>query len=153
MALFEHDYKNFPELTNRQINDFGLSSPHKQYVEDFDAVVVRVHDGDTITLRTEERDFDFPLRLLDIDAPEIKEGGEEARDWLRGQILNETIHIRIDKRNRIDKYGRLLGAVFHSGMDVGMEERRRGLATSFDARREGAIPDISKVLSLKWLKV
>ena len=59
--VFEHDYKNFPELSNRQIEEFGFSSPHKQYTEDFDAFVVRVHDGDTITLRTPERDFTFEV--------------------------------------------------------------------------------------------
>ena len=59
----DHDYKKFPELTNKQINEFGFQSPHKQITEDFDATVVHVTDGDTIRLRTDFRDFTFPLRL------------------------------------------------------------------------------------------
>ena len=105
----EHDYEKFPELTNTEINEIGMLSPHTQYTEDFTATVVKVHDGDTITLRTKDRDFDFPLRFLDIDAPELNEGGEETRDWLKDQILGEEVEIKINKRNRVGKYGRLLG--------------------------------------------
>ena len=66
---FEHDFHEYPELTNAQMAQHQFSSPHEQITSDFRAEVVRVHDGDTITLRTGFRDFDFPLRLLDIDAP------------------------------------------------------------------------------------
>ena len=76
--VFVHDYKAFPELTNAQLQTMQFSSPHPQITEDFTAEVVKVHDADTIRLRTDFRDFDFPLRLLDIDAPELNEGGEEA---------------------------------------------------------------------------
>ena len=101
----EHDYIKFPELTNTQINEFGFASPHVQITEDFTAEVVRVHDGDTITLRTDFRDFDFPLRFLDIDAPELNEGGAEARDWLHEQIHGEMVEIKINRNNRVGKFG------------------------------------------------
>lgn len=144
--MAEHDYKNFPELSNTQIDEFGFESPHIQYTEDFDAVVVKVHDGDTITLRTEERDFDFPLRLLDIDAPEMNKGGEIAQEWLEGQILDEDVQIKIDKDNRVGKYGRLLGRVVSRGLDIGEAELRLGYATTFENRRGGQIPPLSKML-------
>ena len=147
--VLEHDFKEFPELRNSQLEELQFESPHKQITEDFEAVVARVHDGDTITLRTKFRDFDFPLRFLDIDAPEMNAGGEEARDWLRGRILGETVQILINRRNRVDKYGRLLGKVFHGGMDVGDEELRMGLATPFIRRREGELPDLNKMFNLK----
>ena len=76
----QHDFTSFPELTKRQIEEFGFTSPHPQITEDFRATVVKVHDGDTVTLRTDFRDFDFPLRLLDIDAKELNEGGESAAE-------------------------------------------------------------------------
>ncbi len=149
-----HDYDQYPELTNRQIEEFGFSSPHKQIVEDFRALVVKVHDGDTITLRTDFRDFDFPLRFLDIDAPEMNEGGEVARDWLRGRIDGETVDIRINRTNRVDKYGRLLGKVFHGGSDVGEDELRLGLARPFAKRDENKLPILDKIFSIKkWLAV
>jgi len=150
--VFEHDYKKFPELTNRQIEEFGFSSPHVQITEDFEAQVIRVHDGDTITLLTSLRDFVFPLRFLGIDAPELNAGGKEAGDSLRGRILDENVTILINKRNRVDKYGRLLGKVFHLGFDVGEEMLRIGLVTTFENRREGDIPNLEKMFSIKqWL--
>ena len=150
--MLEHDFAAYPELTKAQLEEFQFLSPHKQITEDFEAVVVKVHDGDTITLRTVFRDFDFPLRLLDIDAPEMSEGGEDARDWLRIRLMNECVQILIDRRNRVDKYGRLLGKVFHRGMDVGEEELRMGLAAPFTRRREGELPNMDKTFSMKqWL--
>jgi endonuclease YncB( thermonuclease family) len=147
-----HDYKRFPELRKAQLEEFGFMSPHPQITEDFRATVVRVVDGDTITLRASFRDFDFPLRILDIDAPELNAGGEKARDWLKGRIEGEEVDIRIDRYNRVDKYGRLLGAVFAQGFDVGEEELRLGLAVPFDQRRESEFPDLNKELNIKkWL--
>lgn len=147
--MAEHDFKKFPELTNKQLEELQFQSPHKQITEDFRATVVRVHDGDTITLRTGFRDFDFPLRFLDIDAPEMNMGGEVARDWLRNRILDEVVQILINFKNRVDKYGRLLGHVFHMGMDVGDEELRMGLAVPFDQRREAELPNLHKMFSIK----
>ena len=143
--MTHHDYVKFPELTNRQIEEFGFESPHKQITEDFEATVLKVVDGDTIRVNTKFRDFDFPIRLLDIDAPEMNEGGEEARDWLKGRILGKRVDI-IMGQPRVDKYGRLLGKVFSDGLDVAEEERRMGLATSFENRREDEIPDFNKEL-------
>jgi len=79
----EHDYVNFPELTNKQLQEEGFQSPHEQITEDFRAVVVKVHDGDTVTLRCDFRDFDFPLRFSNIDAPELNmDGGQEAKEFV-----------------------------------------------------------------------
>ena len=135
----QHDFKQFPELTLRQMEEFGFQSPHKQITEDFMATVVKVHDGDTITLRTNFRDFDFPLRFLGIDAKELNEGGKEAAEWLRDRLLGEEVEIIIDPDNKVDKWGRLLGLVIQSGLDVGDEELRIGFATSYDDRNEGKI--------------
>ena len=144
--VFEHDYKEYPELTNRQISDFGFSSPHIQFVEDFDAIVTKVHDGDTVTLETRERAFAFPLRLLNVDAKELSEGGEEARDWLKKRVLGESVRIKIDKKQRVGKYGRLLGRILHQGLDVSEEMLNMGLVWPFERRKEGEIPNISKFM-------
>lgn len=149
MMVFEHDYKNFPELTNTQIQEFGFTSPHTQITEDFRAEVIKVHDGDTITLRTTFRDFDFPLRFTDIDAPELSEGGEEAREWLKNRIEGQSVDVLIDAQNRVGKYGRLLGAVMFNGLNVAQEEIRQGLAKSFGSKKEGEVPPKDKVFSLR----
>ncbi len=147
--VFKHDYKKFPELSNRQLEENPFDSPHKQITQDFDAECVRVHDGDTITLRTGFRNFDFPLRFLGIDAPEMNAGGEKARDWLRNRILGKTVKIMINIKNRVDKYGRLLGRVFHGGLDVGDEMLRMRIVTTFENRREAQLPNLDKMFSLK----
>lgn len=150
--MFEHDYQRYPELTNVQLQVLQFTSPHVQIEEDFDAEVIRVHDGDTITLRTTFRDFDFPLRFLGIDAPEMNAGGEVARDWMINRIEGQRVHIKINKNNRVGKYGRLLGEVFYGGMDIGAEEMNMGLAKSFEAREEGKITSQEKMFSLRqWL--
>ena len=145
----EHDYKNFPELTNAQIEEFGFTSPHKQITEDFYATCIKVHDGDTITLQTDFRDFNFPLRFLDIDAPEMNNGGEIARDWLKGMIEGDEVEIKINKNNRVGKYGRLLGKVISLGMDMGEVEKSLGFAVPFGQKNEGQPPVINKTFNLK----
>ena len=142
--FFDHDYKAYPELTNSQLSDYGFSSPHIQYSEDFDAVVVKVHVGDTVTLNTSTRSFTFPLRFLGVDAKELSEGGVEARDWLNARLLGESVRVLIDPGNRVGKYGRLLGRVFHNGLDVSEEMLNLGLVSPFGRRKEGLIPNINK---------
>ena len=150
MAL-EHDYDKFPELTNKQLEVEQFNSPHVQITQDFHGTVTKVHDGDTITLLTSFRDFTFPLRILDIDAPELSEGGEGTRDWLQGRIEGEEVMITIDKRNRVGKYGRLLGHVIHRGIDVAEEMMWLGLVAPFGKKAEGRPEPLTKIFSLeKW---
>jgi len=154
MMEFVHDFKKYPEMTNTQLQESAFMSPFPQITEDFRAKVVKVHDGDTITVRTDFRDFDFPVRFLNIDAPELNAGGETARDWLISRIEGQMVDVLIDPENRVGKYGRLLGRVFHLGTDVGLDEINLGLALPFSNRREGQIPDINKELRVKqWLSM
>lgn len=139
--VFDHDFRRFPELSNSQLNDFGLISPHPQITEDFDAEVVKVHDGDTVTIRTSFRDFDFPLRILDIDAPELSEGGNVARDYLSARILGKTVRVVMDYSNRVGKYGRLLGHILSAGMSVAEEMLSVGLVSPFGFKKESEVPD------------
>jgi endonuclease YncB( thermonuclease family) len=152
--MIQHDYKNFPELTNAQLNEFGFMSPHKQITEDFDAICVKVKDGDTITLRTTFRDFDFPLRFLDIDSPEMSQGGELAKEWLRSQIEGNTVTVQIDYNNRVGRYGRLMGRVLYRGLNMGDTQIRLGLAVPFGKKNEEVIPSLHKEFDIKkWLTI
>ena len=146
----EHDFKRYPELRDSQMTEHLIMSPHKQITENFNAVVVKVIDGDTIRLKTQFRDFEVPLRFLDIDAPEMhEEKGKEVKDWLSGKILNQSVEILINKHNRVDKYGRLLGRVIYRGMDVGNEELIKGMSKTFTNRKEGKLPNLAKMFSMK----
>lgn len=131
----EHDFKRFPELTNRQMPIFYMESPHKQITMDFFAKVTDVHDGDTIRVKWDERDFTFPIRLLDIQAPELNEvGGDESRKFLDERLNGENVRVEIDRGNRVGKWGRLLGRIKILGMDVAQESISRGFARPFGGR-------------------
>lgn len=147
------DWINFPELRNSEISELYFESPHKQIFEDFFAICVKVIDGDTIRLRWDERDFDFPLRMLGTDAPEMnEEGGEESQKWLEDLILNEKVMIVIDRNQRVGKFGRLLGNVFHRGINLNEDSIRSGFAKPFDQRNEAKLPDLNKELRIEnWL--
>ena len=110
-----HDFKKFPELTNNQMAFYYWDSPHKQITEGFIADVVKVTDGDTIRVRATFTDFDFPIRLARIQAKELKEGGEESASWLRSQILNKEVYVAINSKNRVGKFGRLIGDIILGG--------------------------------------
>lgn len=149
-----HNFKKFPELTNSQMEVYYFLSPHKQITEDFRAKVKKVTDGDTIRVTCGFRDFDFPIRMNDIDAPELNErGGKEAKSWLKDKIEGEEVEILIDRGNRVDKWGRLLGDVRHKGLSMEDSLLRLGLAVKFENRNEGELPKISQELNLKsWFK-
>ena len=103
-----HDWKRFPELADHELDIYYFQSPHKQIFEDFHAKVVKVHDGDTVTLRWSERDFDFPLRFINIAAPEMREpdkktpiqAGQESQQWLENKLLDQEVLIKINPYQR-----------------------------------------------------
>jgi micrococcal nuclease len=93
--------------------------------------VVRVYDGDTLTLENGEK-----VRLLGINAPEVggfkplEAGGLAARDWLRGQILERAVRLEPDAEAR-DAYGRSLRHVFAAGgLHLNLALVELGLATT-----------------------
>lgn len=83
--------------------------------------VIKVYDGDTITIASKLPFVDSPLyrlsvRLDGIDTPEIKSKSEdekscakEARDELASLILNKEIQL---KNIKTEKYGRILADVY-----------------------------------------
>ena len=141
-----HDFKKWPELTNAQMDIHYFASPHKQILEDFRARVIRVIDGDTIRVKADFRDFDFPVRLFGIDAPELgEEGGSKAAMWLANRILGKDVDIIINQRHRVGKFGRLLGDVVFSGESMSDAMLRERLTVVFGMRREGAFPSIENL--------
>ena len=130
-----HDFKKFPELTNRQMQVYYFESPHKQITEDFRARVIQVTDGDTIRVKWRDRDFTFPIRFSNLAAPELNEqGGIASLNWLAGEILGKDVDVKVDKNNRVEKWGRLLGEVWCNGFNMAEESIRRGHAVSWRDR-------------------
>jgi len=131
-----HDFKRFPELTNSQMDLYYFDSPHKQITEDFRAKVVKVTDGDTIRVKSNFRDFTFPIRLSDLAAPELDErGGVESRSWLESQIMGEEVDVVLTPQ-RVEKWGRLLADVVFLGMSMSRLSADTGHGIPWEQRQE-----------------
>lgn len=135
-----HDFKNFPELTNNQMSFYYFDSPHKQIMEGFIGEVTDVHDGDTIKIKTDFRDFDTRVRFSNIAAAELdEEGGKASQAWLKQRILGKEVYIKIDPKNRVGKWGRILGTIIEGGSDVGLESIMEGHSVDWDQRKAGGL--------------
>ncbi len=89
--------------------------------------VIKVYDGDTITIASKLPFNDSPLyrlsvRLNGIDTPEIKSKSEdektcakETRDELSKLILNKVIQL---KNIKTEKYGRILADVYLNELHI-----------------------------------
>ena len=136
-----HNFKLFPELTNNQMQFYYFESPHKQITEDFTAKVVKVTDGDTIRVEVDFRDFNFPVRLARIAAPEMNEvGGLESQRFLSERILGEEVEVKLTKQ-RVEKWGRLLAEIIFMGINMGETSIDAGYSVMWEAR-EKAIPEV-----------
>jgi micrococcal nuclease len=91
----------------------------------YNAHVVSVYDGDTITVDI-DLGFDvnmrsLKIRLYGINAPEVRGTtkllGLASRDALRARILDKNIVIRTI-RDKQEKYGRWLGLVELDGENI-----------------------------------
>jgi endonuclease YncB( thermonuclease family) len=90
--------------------------------------VVRVSDGDTLTLLVDRKQL--KVRLIEIDAPESKQAfGERSRKSLGEMCAGQQATVRYSTR---DKYGRVLGRVQCQGVDANAEQVRRGMAWVYD---------------------
>ena len=105
--------------------------------------IVKVYDGDTITLATrlpivpveEQPIYRFSVRLNGIDTPEIKgkdydekEAAKRARDFLSSHVMNKMVRL---EDVQLEKYGRILATVVSDAgknMNKLMVEKRYAVA-------------------------
>lgn len=87
--------------------------------------VVRVADGDTVTILTDQRE-QIRVRLDGIDAPERgQDFGTKATLFVRDLCLNKTVTIH---KKETDRYGRVLGVLYVGDVNVNEALIRQGLA-------------------------
>lgn len=90
--------------------------------------VVAVHDGDTVTVRTDKATV--RIRLVGIDCPEYKQPfSSRARQFTSRLVFGKTVDVRGEG---YDRYNRLLGRIYVDGTDVNLALVRAGLAWHFD---------------------
>lgn len=95
------------------------------YAAELHGTVVKVYDGDTITLLDAAR-RQHKIRLSGIDAPELKQAfGRVSRQHLADQVAGRTVVIEWTKR---DKYKRIVGKILLDGRDINITQIEAGLA-------------------------
>lgn len=98
------------------------------HAADLHGLVVRVADGDTLTVRTAPATTQA-IRLEGIDAPELKQPhGPASRASLAALALHREADLQCSKT---DRYGRQVCRVLVGGVDVNAEQLRRGMAWHF----------------------
>lgn len=97
-----------------------------------EAVVIKVIDGDTVWVKTVQKNQRrLKVRLVGIDAPEIcQPEGMTAQKALSSQISGGIIQLRTAGH---DRYGRVLAQIWRDGRDVGAWMVASGLAWSYKA--------------------
>lgn len=92
---------------------------------ELEGTIVGVADGDTVTLLDAGKK-QHRIRLDGIDAPERTQPyGQRARQSLAELAHGRAAHVDCPKT---DRYGRAVCRVLIDGVDVGLEQIRRGLA-------------------------
>lgn len=90
--------------------------------------VVNVHDGDTLTILVERKQV--RVRLLEIDAPELKQAfGRKSKDSLAKMCAGKTAQVESTSK---DRYGRVLGWATCDSKNANAEQVRHGMAWVFD---------------------
>lgn len=86
--------------------------------------VVKIHDGDTLTLQSGKRQY--KVRLAQIDAPEKEQPyGQRAKLTLAELAYWRDARVETEAE---DKYGRMVGTVWIGDRNVNQELVRRGMA-------------------------
>ncbi len=86
--------------------------------------VVRVSDGDTVTLQIQ--DSTIKIRLAGIDAPEIKmPHGPQAKAHLAALVLGKQVQAIAQKK---DRYGRTIATLMLNTKDVNLAMLQAGMA-------------------------
>ena len=110
-----------------------------------EGIVVKVYDGDTITIVSplpfeDSKYYRFSIRLFGIDSAEIKGKSDaekavaiRARDALSAKILNRTIMLR---NVTMEKYGRLLANIYLDDECINDWMLKNGHAIAYDGGKK-----------------
>ncbi len=93
--------------------------------------VLKIYDGDTVTLQCHGQTEKTRVRMYCIDTPEIKQKpwGTQAREHLRSISGDKVQLVEIDK----DRYGRIVGEVYSGGVNLNLAQVKAGVAAVYDA--------------------
>jgi endonuclease YncB( thermonuclease family) len=133
--------------------------------ESFDASVVAVHDGDTISVRAGRRTI--RVRLSGVDCPEARQPfAARAKRFTSDRVFGRTVRV---EGHGLDTYDRLLARIVVDGEDLNEALVRAGLAWHYPfgtpdprledaeraarAARTGLWSDAAPVPPWRWRKL
>ena len=100
--------------------------------------VVKVADGDTITLKKTDGQT-IRIRFLGIDAPEHDQaGGPASKAHLESLVAGRNVTVRY--RN-LDQYGRTVGKVLVDGKDINLSQLQTGNAWFYRSYQKSMFPE------------
>jgi endonuclease YncB( thermonuclease family) len=106
--------------------------------EELQGRVVKVADGDTITVLDGQRQ-QHVIRLGGIDAPEKSQPyGQKAKAHLSNAVFGQTVTVTFDKR---DRYGRIVGKVLIRGEDANLQQLQAGWAWHYKQYQREQAPE------------
>lgn len=93
----------------------------------FSAKVIKISDGDTITVLSDKEQT--KVRLYGIDAPEKKQDyGQKSRQFLASLIAGQVVEVESKGK---DRYKRTLGIIHHKGQDINAQMVLNGYAWAY----------------------
>lgn len=93
----------------------------------FSAKVVKISDGDTITVLQNKQQI--KVRLFGIDAPEKKQDyGQRSKQFLASLIAGQVVEVEPKGK---DRYKRTLGIIHHKGQDINAQMVLNGYAWAY----------------------
>lgn len=105
-----------------------------------DGTVVKIHDGDTFTVKLAGEESGKPrvVRFLGVDTPEVDFNGHTqgeiafiARDHLISLVpIGSQVSIKVESEWQL-KQRRILGTVFFDGQDINLKMIESGLAAPY----------------------
>ena len=120
--------------------------------------VIKVYDGDTLTLATTlpfegAPLYRFAVRTKGIDCPEMKtknatekQCAKMARDMIKSKCLDKIVELR---NVELEKYGRILADIYVDGVDVKTFLLDANLAVAYDGGTKVTPEDWLEYYNLK----
>ncbi|OJJ28132.1 thermonuclease family protein [Campylobacter concisus] len=93
----------------------------------FPAKVIKISDGDTITVLSGKEQT--KVRLYGIDAPEKKQDyGQKSKQFLASLIAGQVVEV---EQKGKDRYKRTLGIIYYKGQDINAQMVLNGYAWAY----------------------
>ena len=100
--------------------------------------VVGVSDGDSVTVLDAQK-TQYKIRLAGIDAPERAQAyGQKAKESLSDLVFGKQVDVEWSKQ---DRYGRTIGKILLAGVDINLEQIKRGMAWHYKQYQNEQSPE------------